>query len=138
MKDKVDHYTICFIDTCPLHRHCLRWLVGRYADSSKDVYLSVNPHNPLMNSDSCPMFREDIRVMKKKGFTRMYYDMPGHMEYKIRRQLIDKFTRKHYFQMRKGERLITPDEVKVIEQVIRANGWQGPINFDAEEEDFLW
>ena len=29
-------------------------------------------------------------------------------------------------------------DVKVIEQVIRANGWQGPINFDAEEEDYLW
>ena len=138
MKDKVDHYTICFIDSCPLHRHCLRWMVGRYADTSRETYLSVNPHNPLMGSDSCPLYREDIRVIKKKGFTNMYYDMPWHLEFKIRRQLIAKFGRKQYFEMRKGERLITPDQQKVIEQVMRANNWQGPINYDGEEEDYLW
>jgi hypothetical protein len=91
-----------------------------------------------MGSDSCPLYREDIRVIKKKGFTNMYYDMPWHLEFKIRRQLIAKFGRKQYFQMRKGERLITPDQQKVIEQVMRANNWQGPIKFDGEVEDYLW
>lgn len=138
MKDKVDHYTICFIDNCPLHRHCLRWMVGRYADTSRDVYLSVNPHNPLMSSDDCPMYRQDIRVVKKKGFTNMYHEMPGYLEKKIRDQLITKLGRKQYFEMRKGQRLITPDQQKLIERVIRANGWEGPINFDSEEDDYLW
>ncbi len=138
MQDKVDHYTICFIDHCPLHRQCLRWLVGKYADSTRDVYTSINPHNPLMASDSCPQFRQNIRVVMKKGFTNMYHDMPGYLEKQIRDQLIIKFGRKQYFEMRKGERLITPDQQKMFEKVVRANGWQGPINFDGEEEDWLW
>jgi hypothetical protein len=40
--------------------------------------------------------------------------------------------------MRKGERLITPDQQKVIEQVMRANNWEGPIKYDGEVEDYLW
>ena len=138
MKDKVDHYTICFIDNCPLHKHCLRWMVGRYADPSRTVYLSINPHNPLVANDDCPQYREDIRVKMKKGFVNIYYDMPGHMEAKIRQQLIAKLGRKPYFEMRKGQRLITPEQQELIERVIRANGWEGPIRFDGEEEDYLW
>ena len=121
-----------------MHRHCLRWMVGRYADTSRETYLSVNPHNPLMGSDNCPMYREDIRVMKKKGFTNMYYDMPGHLEFKIRRQLIAKFGRKQYFQMRKGEQLITPEDQQFIAQVCQKHGWTAPLIYDGEDEDWLW
>ncbi|WP_231480158.1 DUF6078 family protein [Prevotella sp. P6B4] len=138
MKDKVDHYTICFIDQCPLHRCCLRWLVGQYADPSRNVYLAINPHNPLMGSDNCPEFRQNVRVVMKRGFTNMYHDMPGYMEKRIRDQLIEVFGRKQYFEMRKGIRQITPDQQKQIESVCRRNGWQGPINYDADEDDWLW
>jgi hypothetical protein len=40
--------------------------------------------------------------------------------------------------MRKGDRLITPAQQQTILNVCRANGWQGPINYDGEQEDWLW
>ena len=38
----------------------------------------------------------------------------------------------------KGDRLITPAQQQTILNVCRANGWQGPINYDGEQEDWLW
>jgi hypothetical protein len=31
-REKAGHYLVCFVDQCPLHDHCLRWLVGQYVD----------------------------------------------------------------------------------------------------------
>jgi hypothetical protein len=40
--------------------------------------------------------------------------------------------------MRRGDRLITPEQQQQIEQVCRRNGWQGELNYDGEEEDWAW
>ena len=29
MREKVSGYLVCFIDGCPLHKTCLRWVVGQ-------------------------------------------------------------------------------------------------------------
>ena len=84
------------------------------------------------------MFRPNKRAMMKRGFKNMYHDMPGYMERRIRWQLIASFGRRIYFEMRKGDRLITPAQQQTILNVCRANGWQGPINYDGEQEDWLW
>ena len=60
------------------------------------------------------------------------------MEHHIRWQLIACFGRRQYFEMRKGDRLITPAQQQTILNVCRANGWQGPIIYDGEQEDWLW
>ena len=41
-REKVDHYEVCFIDHCPLHEQCLRWLVGQYADTTRVMFTSIN------------------------------------------------------------------------------------------------
>ena len=138
MREKVSGYLVCFIDGCPLHKTCLRWVVGQYANQQTVAYTAINPRNPMMGNDSCPKYREMVRVKMMRGMTQFYHEMPGFMERDIRNSLIAHFGRTRYFQMRKGERLITPDQQKVIEQVMRANNWQGPIKFDGEVEDYLW
>ena len=116
-RDKVDHYIVCFLDHCPLHEQCLRWLVGQHADPTRVVYSSINPRNP---NYACE------------------HDMPGYMERSIRRRLINLFGHKQYFEMRKGDRLITPAQQQQIQDTCRAHGWQGPINYESEQEDWLW
>lgn len=137
-REKSEHYLVCFLDHCPLREQCLRWLVGQYADPSLVVYTAINPRNPKFGGKDCEMFRLNQRAVMKRGFLSMYHDMPGYMEKHIRWQLIGKFGRRKYFEMRKGDRLITPSEQQVIQDICRANGWEGPINYDAEQEDWLW
>ena len=137
-RNKVDHYIVCFLDHCPLHEQCLRWLVGQYADPTLIIFRSINPRNPHYANENCDMFRPNRKVVMKMGFKNMYHDMPGYMEHSIRSKLISLFGHRQYFEMRKGERLVTPDQQQQILDICRAEGWQGPINYDGEQEDWLW
>ena len=69
---------------------------------------------------------------------KMYYDMPGRMEKDIRWALISAFGRRQYFEMRKGDRLITPERQQQILDTCRRFGWQGPIIYDGEQEEWDW
>ena len=137
-REKAASYLVCFIDRCPLHRQCLRWLVGQYVRPSLLAYKSVNPRNPEHGGKQCTMFRKNERVVMKRGFTNMYHDMPGHTESLVRNYLIMKWGRKHYFEMRKGDRLITPSQQRDVAKACKKFGWTGPIVFDGEQEDWEW
>ena len=137
-REKSEHYLVCFLDHCPLHEQCLRWMVGQYVDPDLVVCTAINPRNPKLGREDCEMYRPNQRALMKRGFQNIYHDMPGYMEKHIRLLLIGKFGRRKYFEMRKGDRLILPSEQQIIQDVFRENGWEGPINYDGEEEDWLW
>ena len=137
-RKKADNYLVCFMEQCPLHQQCLRWLVGQYADQQQAVITVVNPLNPRHGTTDCDMFRKNERVMMKVGLTHLYLDMPGRMERAIRRQLIKLWGRKYYFEMRRGDRLITPAQQQDVVNVCRQHGWTGPIVYDGEQESWLW
>ena len=138
LKKKAKSYLVCFIESCPLHDQCLRWLVGRYADPRLPAFNAVNPVNSRNGGEECRMFRRAQRVVMKRGFTNMYHEMPGYVEHRIRRDLIAAFGRKQYFEMRKGDRLVTPDQQQTILDTCRHHGWQGPIVYDGEQESWAW
>ena len=137
-REKADHYLVCFIDKCPLREQCLRWLVGQYADTTMLACNAINPRNPKMGGEQCEMFRKNQLVLMKRGMTRLYLDMPGRVEYHIRRLLIQKWGRRQYFEARRGDRLITPDMQDDVLRACRYHGWTGPIVYDGEEEYWLW
>lgn len=137
-RQKVDHYLVCFIESCPLREQCLRWLVGRYADTMPLAYNAINPRNPKIGGEKCEMFRKNQRVVMKRGLTHLYHEMPSYMEHRIRHLLILMWGRKKYFEIRRGDRLITPDQQDDVLRACRHHGWQGPIVYDGEEEDWLW
>jgi len=138
MREKASGYLVCFIDGCLLHETCMRWVVGCYANQDQVSHVSVNPRNPRMGGEDCPMFREKVRVKVKRGLTRFYHEMPGYMEQAIRRQLIAHFGRKHYFLMRRGDKFIYPADQQAIERICRQQGWTGPLVYDGEDEDWQW
>ncbi len=137
-REKAASYLVCFIDQCPLRQECLRWLTGQYVNPSPPTYKSVNPRNLEHGGEQCKMFRKNERVMMKRGFKNMYHDMPGYMESMIRSLLITKWGRKQYFEMRKGDRLITPSQQLDVTRICKKCGWTGPVVYDSEQEDWLW
>ena len=137
-KEKVGGYVVCFQKDCPLCDRCLHYIVGQYVSEKPTVFLAVNPHHPQVGTEECTLFRPNERAMMKKGMTNFYYDMPRHMEHAIRWNLIGIFGRRTYFAMRKGTHLITPEEQEQIAAVCRQHGWQGELNYDGEQEDWLW
>ena len=43
IKQAKEGYTVCYIDQCPLHNQCLRWLVGQHVPHTASTYRCVNP-----------------------------------------------------------------------------------------------
>lgn len=137
-REKAKDYLMCFIDSCPVHEQCLRWLVGQYAKTTPFALTSVNPRNPKVGGEQCEMFRKNVRVIMKRGLTQLYREMPTYQERLIRNTLIAWWSRKKYFEIRKGDRPITPEQQEDVIHACRHHGWKGPIIFDSEEEDWLW
>lgn len=137
-REKVHHYLVCFIDQCPLHEQCLRWMVGQYADTRPLAYNAINPRNPNIGGEQCEMFRKCQRVMMKRGFKDLFHEMPGYMERGIRHSLISIFGHRKYFEMRRGDRLITPEQQQDIAAICQQYGWTGPIVYDGEQEEWSW
>ena len=137
-REKTHHYLMCFIESCPLREQCLHWLVGQYGDTMPYAQVSMNPRHPKVGGENCEKFRPNVRTVLKKGMTHFYLDMPGRMEKAIRQHLIMTFGRTQYFEMRKGQRLITADQQETIASICRSHGWEGPLVYDGEEEDWQW
>lgn len=137
-RKKASDYTLCFSDSCSLHEECLRWHVAQHADPDAPTCQIVNPRNPAHGDEHCCMFRRKQRVMMKRGFTGMFREMPTYKERAIRNRLISVWGRWKYFELRRGDQLLTPQHQQDIANACQSCGWTGPIVYDAEQESWYW
>ena len=137
-RKKAEHYLVCFNDQCECRERCLRWLVGCQTDPAPVAAMSVNLCHPGLGGDHCELFRPKVRVMMKRGLLHFYDNMTGRQEHDIRHQLISIYNRKVYYQMRNGRRLINPAVQQHIAAVCQQHGYNGPLCYDGEVEDFDW
>lgn len=137
-KAKAPHYLKCFIDGCPRHDYCLRWLVGRHANTTDVSIVSVNPMHSDVKAGQCTMFRECTTAPHARGMMGFFEGMTSRQEHDIRQRLIGLFTRKRFYALRKGDELITPRMQQDIARVCQDEGWTGDLQFDGWEEDYLW
>ena len=137
-REKAENYLVCFNSQCPQCESCLRYLVGKYASERPLAMVSVNPRHPKVATSECPVFRNKEQVMMKRGLIHFYDDMPSRKEYLVRHSLIAAFGRKNYFEMRKGVRLISPEEQDCIADTCRQLGWTGELHYDGEQMGYDW
>lgn len=121
-------YTYCFADerTCPKADTCLRALAGRLlADDPLVCHVyAITPHyiNRLPSPDACEFYRSDTPVRFASGMTHLFDDVPHRVFATVRSAVMNCFSCESYFyQCRKGERLITPEEQRRIIAVFRRN-----------------
>lgn len=131
-------YAICYSQTCSLREHCLRWQLRDYTPKDHHMAACVNLNNPAMQTETCPMYRNDQPVRMPLGISRMYYNMPYRIERGLKRHLINYFNRKRYYEYHSGYRPVPPDHEQYIRQVIRNIGWTEPYEFNGYVEDYLW
>lgn len=137
-RQKASHYLVCFIENCLLRDDCLRYQVGQHANSEPLALTAVNPLHEGVAAADCPLYRPEHRVVVKFGLKHLYDDMPHRIEKTVRSRLIQLIGFRYYYEMRKGDRPITPDYQQIIADVRRQHGWQGPIVYDGEAEDWDW
>nr|MCR5578414.1 DUF6078 family protein [Prevotella sp.] len=111
-------YAICHSQTCPLHGHCLRWLLLAYVPKDRRLTACVNLNNPAMQTETCPMYRNDQPVRMPLGIAKMYYDMPLRIAHPLKQFLIQHFNRKRYYEYHSGYKPVPPDHEQFIRQTI--------------------
>ena len=131
-------YTICYSHACPLRQHCLRWQLRDYTPKDRRISNCVNLNNPAMQTDTCPMYRDDQPVRMPLGIAKMYYDMPQRIAHPLKQFLIQHFNRKRYYEHHSGYRPVPPAHEQYIRQTIIRFGWTAPVEFNSYVEDYLW
>ena len=103
IKQAKEGYTVCYIDQCPLHNQCLRWLVGQHMPQTASTYRCVNPHFEGVATADCPMYRNDQKVRFAKGMMNIFTnDMPKRVEPAVRQGIIGLTNRTYYFEYAAG------------------------------------
>ena len=128
LEDIPKGYTYCFADelACPKAGTCLRALAGGLSAEEPRIKCvnAISPHyiKRLPSADACEFYRSDSPVRFAAGMTHLFDEVPHRVFATVRAAVMACFSCESYFyQSRKGERLITPEEQRRILAVFRRN-----------------
>lgn len=126
----------CLEADCPMANHCLRQMAMQAVPKNQISVPIINPQLPEQ-SENCRFYRSDEPQVYARGFTNMQKQMlPGQYD-TFRYRLIGKFGRNPYFERRKGARLCSPSEIKVVKSALKEIGLEH-LEFDAYEKHLNW
>ena len=132
-------YCVCQHADCPKAPTCLRQLAytPEMEDESSIFVHLLKPSLGTKKAD-CPYYRDSTPVRFAKGFKNMQKQMlPGQYE-RFRLRLIGHFGRNPYYERRRGNRLLTPEEQAVIRQVLKEVAIIRELKFDSYVEKLYW
>ena len=147
LQDIPQYYAYCFAgkDLCPKAATCLRAIAAQTLAESEEegrnILYCINPVyvQRLSPADSCRYYRNNKPVRYAKGMTQLFEDLPLKQSRVVRLRVMQCFSCESYFyQSRKGERLITPDEQEAIRRVFRASGVTSEPKFDDFQYSLAW
>ena len=135
-KEVPDGYTVCIKSDCPLANNCLRQLAMQVLTKQNRIVRIVNP---LLTqpSEQCEFYRSDEPQVYARGFAAMKEEMLPRQYKVFMSRLQSKFGRTGYFERRRGDRLCSPKDIKVVEAVLKDLGLQH-LGFDAYEQQYNW
>ena len=137
MKDVPGGYGLCTRNDCAVCNHCLRHMA--YNDVVTEELWVINHVNPLRVklTAECEFFRTDELATYGKGFVKMKQEMLPRQYDEFSCRLISKFGRTGYYERRRGERLCSPSEMKVVRAVLHDLGLPN-LEFDSYVKKLNW
>ena len=135
-KEVPDGYTVCIKSDCPLANNCLRQLAMQVLTKKNKIVRIVNPLL-AQPSEQCEFYRSDEPQVYARGFAAMKEEMLPRQYKVFMSRLQSKFGRTGYFERRRGDRLCSPKDIKVVKAVLKDLGLQH-LGFDAYEQRYNW
>lgn len=132
------NYTLCLNQQCPKASTCLRQLIEQETTDSTKYLVIINPKHLSTLTGECPYYRCSTKVHFAKGFIKLLDSLSNNQVRNIVPLLIGQFSRRTYYRIRKGERLLSPAEQQKILNILKRCGVTGKQEFDAYVEEYEW
>lgn len=140
------NYLYCFASqsTCPLAGTCLRAIAAQLLKDAPIDNQQVNALSPYFaekraGNKPCAFYRNNRPVTFAKGMTHLFDELPYAKAHTVRRAVMNCFSCETYFyQSRKGERLISPEELQKIQKVFQRDVPHLSPKFDDTIEQIDW
>ena len=137
-------YAVCEHAECPLADTCLHQLA--YGELIKtETYLHlINPSRVAMDDDGnargegCEFYRNNTPVTYARGFTNFQKRMFPDQYSTFMDKCIHHWSRNPYFERRRGDRPLPPDEQAFILKALKDCGVTEEMQFDSYEESINW
>lgn len=131
-------YPMCLNRECPKAATCLRQQVEREAPEDMKYWTVISPKHLSGLKGACPYYRSNEKVDYAKGFLRCLDELPNRQMKNVISHLISKFGQRSYYRIRKGERLLSPAEQKVVFNIFKRYGVSDLLKFDAYIKGYEW
>lgn len=144
MKERIDFsqvpylYSMCLNEECPQADTCLRQLAEQSAPTNIQTWSIIRPKYLSTLKGACPYYRSDAKVRFAKGFINILNNLPHKQMQTVISSLITHYSRRTYYRIRKGERLLSPSEQQQFLNILKSCGVVRPLDFDAYLEDYDW
>jgi hypothetical protein len=133
-ENKPKNFVICYNSNCLLGDKCLRRAVSFEKNEEFSVMPAINAMK--FNENNCEYFLENKRVKIAYGMTKSFEDVKAKDIAQIRKRLIQYFGQTYYYERRKGNMPISPEEQEFIAELFKSYGYE--ITFDEIREETLW
>lgn len=129
------NYAMCIMSNCPKAATCLRQVI--LADTDEKRLTILNPRM-LDLKNQCTYYKPAQKVVYAKGMKNVMGLLPHDQHSSIANNLKLRFGERTYYRIRRGERLLNPNEQQAVRNLLAHYGFTQSWDFDAYEEDYLW
>lgn len=132
------NYPLCLNRECPLAANCLHQLAEQNITDSPEFWIVISPKRIALQQGACEYYRSSTKVRFAKGFVNIMGNLPNKQTKSVITRLMNLFSRRTYYRIRKGDRLLSPDEQQQVLAIFKEYGTSEPLEFDAYVEDYCW
>ena len=130
-------YPVCEHSSCPMAATCLHQTAYSALMEQEEYLQLINPSRCSKN-ESCIYYRDSKPVPYARGFPNLQKRMFPDQYSRFRKTCINPWSRNPYFERRRGERSLPPDEQVFILNALKTVGVTEDMKFDSYEENINW
>ena len=129
------NYPVCEHSSCPKAATCLHQVAYSMMLEQNAEYLRLINPSRCSKNESCIYYRDSKPVNYARGFTNFQKRMFPDQYSRFMSICINHWSRNPYFERRRGERSLPPDEQVFILNALKTVGVTEDMKFDSYEEN---
>ncbi len=131
------NYPVCKHSSCPMAATCLHHIAYSTQVKQREYMLLINP-TQCSKDELCTYYRDCKPVTYARGFTNFQKRMFPDQYKNFMSICINHWSRNPYFERRRGDRPLPPNEQTFILNTLKEVGVTEELKFDSYEECINW